>query len=156
MTPCERLGYKVGDRFVVIQQSNSRAKVGWIVVLSFDDGSDNPFFKKDGENGTNEYCPKLSEIRPLKTTTTIKSGDEITRDGKKYRVTLEEIPQYDFKPGMMCRVVWDGSEWCVNHTESTCVVFVEYDDNTCSKIHYQHSSGSLCTGFVNTANLRPE
>ena len=42
MTPCEKLGYKVGDKFTVIK--DSLLEKGTIVVLSEDDGSEVPWF----------------------------------------------------------------------------------------------------------------
>ncbi|QHJ84378.1 MAG: hypothetical protein [Bacteriophage sp.] len=66
MTPCEKLGYKVGDRFEVVAQNGSEAQVGWVVVLSEDDGTSFPYFKRDNDHSTDWYCPRLTEIRPLK------------------------------------------------------------------------------------------
>ena len=154
MTPCEKLGYKVGDRFECVE-GNVRLNryAGDILVLKYDDGSEYPWFENVTRKEKETVC-HLECVQPLKSY--LKTGDEITQGGKKYRVTLEEIPQYEFKPGMICRVVWDGSEFCNSHTESDYVVFSEYRINERSKIHYQHSSGGLCTGFVKTSNLRPE
>ena len=46
-TPCEKLGYKVGDQFEVTEGSTGFT-IGQIVELNKDDGSDAPLFK--GEN----------------------------------------------------------------------------------------------------------
>ena len=46
MTPCEKLGYKVGDKFTVIK--DSYFEKGTIVALSEDDGSEVPWFTCGG------------------------------------------------------------------------------------------------------------
>lgn len=46
MTPCERLGYKVGDKFEVI--SHHAFKKGQVVTLHEDDGTECPLFAGDG------------------------------------------------------------------------------------------------------------
>lgn len=48
-TPCEKLGYEVGDNFVVIRASErSAARVGDVLKLNRDDGSLNPIFFEVG------------------------------------------------------------------------------------------------------------
>ena len=44
LTPCQRLGYKVGDKFLVSYGSAPTANKGDIVALVEDDGTDTPFF----------------------------------------------------------------------------------------------------------------
>jgi len=46
MTPCEKLGYKVGDKFEVI--SHHAFKNGQVVTLHEDDGTECPLFAGDG------------------------------------------------------------------------------------------------------------
>ena len=46
MTPCERLGYKVGDEFEVIR--HHAFKNGQVVTLHEDDGTECPLFAGDG------------------------------------------------------------------------------------------------------------
>ena len=46
MTPCEKLGYKVGDEFEVI--SHHAFKKGQVVTLHEDDGTECPLFAGDG------------------------------------------------------------------------------------------------------------
>ena len=71
MTPCEKLGYKVGDRFEVIEDVKyAPVKAGTIIVLVEDDGSGCPWFSQ--ENQDDKYAifiiSKLATpIRPLKT-----------------------------------------------------------------------------------------
>ena len=67
MTPCEKLGYKVGDRFEVIGEGASdHIEVGDIITLYRDDGTYVPFFQRDGEEFDHD-CAFLSSLRPLKT-----------------------------------------------------------------------------------------
>lgn len=156
MTPCEKLGYKVGDRFEVIDEDNYHQwPIGTIVVLHTDDKSVSPRFHN--ERNYDERCyMNLDFVKPL--TPTIKTGDTIEQDGKKYRVKLEEIPQYDFKPGMMCQVTWDGSETCVLHSDCTRVVYLGNKGMGREEIAYTTEVGNaaLAIGYVNTSNLRPE
>lgn len=46
MTPCEELGYKVGDEFV-LDRCVSGAEKGQVITLFMDDGTDHPLFKAD-------------------------------------------------------------------------------------------------------------
>ncbi|BEU28734.1 MAG: hypothetical protein [Edwardsiella phage MSW-3] len=64
MKPCEKLRYKVGDKFVVVQRTDgSRSTVGDILTLERDDGSIDPIFSK--ENCRTAYCPDLPNIVKL-------------------------------------------------------------------------------------------
>lgn len=60
MTLCEKLGYKVGDRFEVVE-SNGYFCEGEIVSLTYDDGSSYPKFS----NGEKEHYKSLSNVRPI-------------------------------------------------------------------------------------------
>lgn len=79
MTPCERLGYKMGDKFIV---SNNKLKAfsrGTIVELYEDDGSSCPLF--EGETffgysvcaGKGVAYAKLKHVTPLCTTSEAKN-----------------------------------------------------------------------------------
>lgn len=84
MTPCERLGYKVGDRFVAVTASDGTTpefEEGSIVELERDDGSHMPLFKlisgdcpwnnaKGGRSGAFEYlgCVQKLQESPCQTT----------------------------------------------------------------------------------------
>lgn len=49
MTPCKKLGYKAGDKFVVVREGNrSVADVGDVLTLGFDDGTDRPHCDVEG------------------------------------------------------------------------------------------------------------
>lgn len=159
MTPCEKLGYKVGDRFEVIdpERVTGNCSVGDIIILHRDDGTTSPFFRKEGRYFAHD-CGYFEAIKPLeKLDNTLKPGDTIERDGKKYHVALEEIPQYDFKPGMMCRVVWDGVDSaCPMHSDCTRVIHVGNRSAGQEYIAYSCTNGYLAIGYVNTSSLRPE
>lgn len=157
MTPCEKLGYKVGDRFVAIGDNKivGRGK-GDILELVRDNGTDCPVFKNitTGEDLTACALHRIEFISY--SGASLKTGDTIERDGKKYRVTLDEIPQYDFKPGMLCRVIWDGSESCSCRSNDDGVVFIQHNGDGKSEIAYVLEVGGICVGYVKTSNLRPE
>lgn len=44
LTPCQRLGYKVGDKFLVVSDNAPTTNKGDIVTLLEDDGTSSPFF----------------------------------------------------------------------------------------------------------------
>jgi hypothetical protein len=57
MTPCEKLGYKVGDRFKVNAECfGVRYSIGDVLVLTFDDGSKSPFFTNETTGKENTCC----------------------------------------------------------------------------------------------------
>lgn len=58
-TPCEKLGYKVGDRFEVLEGVASAFEEGSIIVLQKDDDSGLPLFKL--ESGDCQYKAALCE-----------------------------------------------------------------------------------------------
>lgn len=154
MTPCEKLGYKVGDRFV--SQNNNKDSdrgVGDFLIMKKDDGDDCPWFLNER---TQETIPIMMEnVKKISDKGILKTGDTIEQEGKKYRVTLEEITQYDFEPGMLCRVIWDGSESCVDHSEASGVVYLGACGNRYSKIAYVTRDSALIIGYVKTSNIYP-
>lgn len=156
MTPCEKLGYKVGDQFRVL---NKGLQVSYgckdEVSLMKDDGSRYPLFT-DGEKDYLCFGIDDGDLEPI-SATTLKTGDEIEQDGKKYRVTLEEIPQYEFKPGMICRVDWSKADAsCAMHSDCTRVVFLGNRRAGREKIAYAATYDSLAIGYVKTSSLSPE
>ena len=157
MTPCEKLGYKVGDRFVTLESNEfvGRSK-GDILELVKDDGTNYPWFKNvtTGEDLTVCYLHHIALVRS--SYTSLKTGDTIEQEGKKYRVKLEEITQSDFKPGMLCRVIWGKGTYCGEHSSSDRVVFLNDENDGSYKVAYANTYGSILTGYVNTPNLRPE
>lgn len=68
MTPCERRGYKVGDKFEVFRKT-AFFKAGTIVILYHDDGSRNPYFYNDEiaalHDGDKYWPVGLSCVKPM-------------------------------------------------------------------------------------------
>lgn len=64
MTPCEKLGYKVGDRFEVVNSADSRFQKGETVKLFLDDNSGTPAFYSDRLK--DYWYESLNNVRPLK------------------------------------------------------------------------------------------
>lgn len=66
MTPCEELGYKVGDKFVVIDISGacSDTEAGEVVYLSEDDGTSYPSFST-AERGLSNRVMHISAIKQI-------------------------------------------------------------------------------------------
>jgi len=62
VTPCQKLGYKVGDEFV-IERANSMV-VGKKVTLYEDDGTETPFFYRKDLGMT--ACYNLDRVRKIK------------------------------------------------------------------------------------------
>lgn len=79
MTPCERLGYKIGDAFVA-PYSNDEVKTGDIIYLSNDDGSSLPYFTLDTHLDGKKYCFDVLKLNPHKPQT------EAERRGAKFGV----------------------------------------------------------------------
>lgn len=73
MTPCEKLGYKVGDEFTVIEDS-FKFGVGSIVSLQEDDGTSSPYFTNECVKDEYPYgvscflssVKKFSKLKPAK------------------------------------------------------------------------------------------
>ena len=77
MTPCEKLGYKVGDKFEVVEASQGFRR-GQTVTLFRDDRSESPLFKGDNTRYSNAAGSPgaylmLSHVKPLTVTTLNKS-----------------------------------------------------------------------------------
>lgn len=77
MTPCEELGYKVGDEFVVVRGNGSLLE-GDIVYLPEDDGTNCPkFSKKEGrtELDADSLSKTTTAYLPLDWVTKIEEDD---------------------------------------------------------------------------------
>lgn len=66
MTPCQELGYSVGDKFRV-REGSQWFPEGCIVVLKFDDWSTQPLFQQitGVKNNDGVWWEYLSYIEPL-------------------------------------------------------------------------------------------
>jgi hypothetical protein len=79
MTPCEKLGYKAGDEFVVTED-HWNAKKGEKLTLLDDDGTSLPYFEKHTKGGDERYFPHLNWVEKVTT-----GGEIITRtNGQPY------------------------------------------------------------------------
>ena len=111
MTPCEKLGYKVGDRFEVCGRSGHGFELGEIAVLIRDDGTNLPRFssentgseaslfipKEDGTFYEGGVCVKPISITPKNPIEYLKSAhadgdliDPVTMLRECYGITKTE------------------------------------------------------------------
>lgn len=70
-TPCQELGYKVGDKFEIIRENNDGFSVGTIVSLCKDDGTAMPLFSGNNHKYFNAYGKEgaftlLANVKPIK------------------------------------------------------------------------------------------
>lgn len=73
MTPCEKLGYKVGDEFTVIDGS-FKFGAGSVISLQEDDGTESPYFTNEGVKDEYPYgvacflynIKKVAKLKPAK------------------------------------------------------------------------------------------
>lgn len=100
MTPCEKLGYKVGDRFVV--QGSKTFDDGSIIELYYDDGTNCPCFKLVaghtsfrcyGESlpGASTFLHNVKTVDPL--TTTLNQAAEHDAKVKHHAAEHERLMQ---------------------------------------------------------------
>lgn len=128
MTPCEELGYKVGDKFEAISDGYAY-KVGTIVTLDKDDGTDVPYFR-DCEGDVLPMC--LSRLAPLKKAP-IKPEDEVTITttygelAKAYAI-LGEANGSDFGNSIwrIARGLLDYNQEVYDHNPPTLTDLIDY------------------------------
>ena len=72
MTPCEKLGYKVGDKFIYISDDEDFEQ-GSVIVLKEDDGSECVQFYVEPDRNDYAYA-NLSDVRPVSQSRPIVSG----------------------------------------------------------------------------------
>lgn len=66
MTPCEKLGYKVGDKFRVDHRVNGSVNYGDILTLIRDDGTECPYFSGSTRLGfEDKSCVHLYKLTPI-------------------------------------------------------------------------------------------
>jgi hypothetical protein len=134
MTPCEKLGYKVGDRFEVVEDSPTKSLVkGDIAVLRSDDGSGCPDFVNE-RTGNEDCCIPIDRLRKISTTPTFtpQPGDyintsEMSESGMREVVAAflaagcPEGEEYIYVTGHWDFIGWDGGEgvhYCDTNPES--------------------------------------
>lgn len=107
-TPCEKLGYKVGDKFRVTDSIYKIPK-DWVLILVEDDGTDDPLFRTLFKVRDNKYYVQshilLSHVEPYieemeKTyNNTIKFNPESLRRIREYgHNIIEEETMYLYMP----------------------------------------------------------
>lgn len=120
MTPCEKLGYKVGDKFEVIIHTMS-FKVGDVVKLVRDDGSESPLF--EGGKGRRWFCNITRKVKPLPKLIKSKQwlADAIHNhgagwpDGAKWAAQGGKTGTIAFAYGEKPRRI--GKHWCTEQSE---------------------------------------
>ena len=88
MTPCEKLGYKVGDRFVVKSNSTQFLK-GQVIELIEDDGSTTPWFSNRGCEPRFLHLQKVKKLESTKETTMNNSLEQNIERMKKELADME-------------------------------------------------------------------
>ncbi len=115
MTPCEELGYKVGDKFEVIEGDECvGVKKGQIIELNEDDGSNYPLFEGDCNYFLANDCNSkgayfsLRKVKPLdKPKTAI---EFVMKSEEKPKLTFGDVkPNQPFITisGLLCMKVQD-------------------------------------------------
>ena len=134
LTPCEQLGYKVGDKFIVTEYCHT-FKNGTIIELFKDDGTSIPLFKGKTRKG-NRICKgedgafsNLSQVTPYKesdTTQKEKKMTEQTREPKNKPKTQSQLvftytngKQYIVRGLQQVKVFLNGSKFQVDYTHAT-------------------------------------
>jgi len=96
MTPCEALGYKVGDQFEFIHGESPRTITGDILTLELDDGTDTPLFINESAGSTPPVYRHLSCVKPLNTDSpvrlTLPTDSEARKNYPIYSGVLKYFP----------------------------------------------------------------
>ena len=132
LTPCEQLGYKVGDKFVVIRETAGFTK-DQIINLYKDDGSHMPLFK--GENSRYASCSgesgaylDLSYAKPFKESNT-KEEKKMTEVNQQ-KVANKEPKN---KPKTQAQLVFtytNGKRYVVRGLQRVDVSLADYGGNS--------------------------
>lgn len=85
MTPCERLGYKVGDAFVA-PFNNGKVKKGDIIYLFKDDGGSCPYFSLSASAKKSDACFYIFNVDKTVVAKPHKPKTEAERRGAKFGV----------------------------------------------------------------------
>lgn len=95
-SPAEMRGIKEGDRVRLIGKRGSTIKVdtfcsiGDIFILERDDYSDNPYFRKEGEESAGVFCPHLVNLEKVEESET--KGE--TKMANRGEATLVQVTDY--------------------------------------------------------------
>lgn len=106
MTPCEELGYKVGDEFEVLGDGCGFFNGGEILTLKRDDGTDMPYFTdEEGIVWAVSLNRIPTELAPLKKAP-IKPEDEVT-----ITTTYGDLAEVYAVMGAVCGASFGGCVW---------------------------------------------
>lgn len=144
MTPCEKLGYKVGDKFEVVGDHHAFEK-GTVITLKRDDRTSNPLFTGARDDGKTEGFCSLHKIKPVSQRATkpiskskrqlahllIEAGVTQFPDGANWAAQDKRNPHKDDAAGITLYTITPekplkgGHYWGGNTTSSEIVMFVE-------------------------------
>lgn len=154
LTPCEQLGYKVGDKFVITGDSETFEKET-IVELFEDDGSNIPLFKGKtvagwtlckGEEGA---FTKLSQVTPYTESSTNKEENKMEEVNQQIKSVNKEPKN---KPKTQAQLVFtytNGKKYVVRGLQQVKVFLngdkfqIDYVHSTCDGVKHQTSSVSV-------------
>ena len=152
LTPCEKLVYKVGDKFIVKQETAGFTK-DQIITLYKDDGSHMPLFK--GENTRYAICDgesgaylDLSYVKPFKESNTTKEEKKMTEINQQ-KVANKEPKN---KPKTQAQLVFtytNGKKYVVRGLQQVKVFLngdkfqVDYTHSTYDGVKHQTSNVSV-------------
>lgn len=110
MTPCENLGYKVGDRFEVLYPNNSGFVIGQVITLFRDDGTNCPIFAGDNQtficvDGAPGAYMLLEHVRKIKTTLTEQLSSAITKRDKQEAKVKRHAEKLEQKEAEVQRLI---------------------------------------------------
>ncbi|MAF06143.1 hypothetical protein [Herbaspirillum sp.] len=118
MTPCEKLGYKVGDEFLAGEGGAAGFDPGEKIILIEDDGTDRPLFCHHQRKSFDQYC-YLNSVSKITPSITLQPGDHIaTKDlteddyhavARAFRAAGADENEYD--KGDIMPDCWDLFGW---------------------------------------------
>ena len=134
LTPCEILGYKVGDKFIVTEYYHT-FKNGTIIELFKDDGTSIPLFKGKTREG-NRLCKGeegayagLHQVKPIKESNTNQEEGKMTEKMKEPKnkpktqaqlvFTYTNGKKYIVRGLQQVKVFLNGSKFQVDYTHAT-------------------------------------
>lgn len=156
LTPCEQLGYKVGEKFIVLEGCATFNK-GTIVELFKDDGTNSPLFKgkttgnwrlADGKEGA--YA-KLDHVKPFKESNT-KEEKKMTEINQQ-KVTNKEPKNKPKTQEQLVFTYTNGKKYVVRGLNRVNVFLnhqkfqIDYTHSTYDGVKYQTSN--VCVYVTN-------
>ena len=178
MTPCEKLGYKVGDRFEVVKSGGfHHFEIGQNISLIEDDGTETPNFQ--AECKTDTQWVDLEDVKPINrvaadTPSTPQNPIEYLKsahaDGdmidpatmlrecfgitKTERVVVEwsEVTKREIKVGDKVRLLRGGDEFPLNGYANGGIYTVQ---GTNHRGDIELSGGKVSQGYAHPSSVEP-